>query len=92
MAERAAWDRKALRAEALDRMRTEGRASWDAPPEADPPAASSTSEPARPSSTLISQGGRSARPGPMPKTYNEVFRAALLAARGDRRIWKRLDV
>jgi hypothetical protein len=35
-AARVAWDREALRAEALDRLRDESRRSWSAPDEAAP--------------------------------------------------------
>jgi hypothetical protein len=93
-AERAAWDKRGLRAEALDRLRDESRRSWSPPGEAAPslyPPSSSSEPAARSSSTLISQGGRSAPPGAMPLTPAGRFAKALRDARGRGR-WRRLDL
>src|SRR4051794_21047769 len=84
-AERRAWDRDALRAEARERMADESRRSWNAP--ADESAPSSASTPAASAERrgpLVSAGGRSEPPAPAPLSLDEQFRAALVATRRPR--------
>jgi len=74
---RSAWDRRALRDEALSRMRREGAESWGRPVDA-PASSTSTSEPpSEPPTPLVSQGGRSEPARMTPETPDQFLRRAM---------------